>query len=173
MSVEVPCGDPGADPGAAAAHPGGRLACGADIDDLLERVADRNATELDAHQADRPHCRAALTDLRARGRQFSLAMGSDEHISLELNALLRVRAAHVPRRTPAIGHLMILARSHILCLRCPHCLRRTAGSSVSDTTPIPALDCLAGSAGLRRVRSCAGAKTNVWPTVVSRRPGPS
>ncbi|GAA2593477.1 hypothetical protein GCM10010399_25120 [Dactylosporangium fulvum] len=63
MSNEVPHGDPGADPAPLLRAPGGRLACGADIDDLLEQAADRNATEFDAHQEDCPHCRAALTEL--------------------------------------------------------------------------------------------------------------
>ena len=38
------------------------LACGADIDDLLEQAADRRAAQLTAHQHDCPHCQAALTE---------------------------------------------------------------------------------------------------------------
>jgi uncharacterized alkaline shock family protein YloU len=63
MSTELPHGDPGAKPPPLLRTPGGRLACTADIDDLLEQVADGRATELDAHQAQCPHCAAALIEL--------------------------------------------------------------------------------------------------------------
>jgi uncharacterized alkaline shock family protein YloU len=46
--------------------PGRRLACGADIDELLEQAADSRAGQLSAHQRGCPHCQAAL-------REFSLA----------------------------------------------------------------------------------------------------
>jgi uncharacterized alkaline shock family protein YloU len=46
--------------------PGHRLACGADVDELLEQAADGGAAQLTAHQRDCPHCQAAL-------REFSLA----------------------------------------------------------------------------------------------------
>ena len=40
----------------------GELVCGADIDALLEQVADGAAADLTAHQRDCPHCQAALTE---------------------------------------------------------------------------------------------------------------
>jgi uncharacterized alkaline shock family protein YloU len=36
------------------------LACGADVDELLEQAADGHAGQLTAHQRDCPHCQAAL-----------------------------------------------------------------------------------------------------------------
>lgn len=38
------------------------LACGADVDELLEQVADGRADQLTGHQQRCPHCRAALTE---------------------------------------------------------------------------------------------------------------
>jgi uncharacterized alkaline shock family protein YloU len=39
------------------------LPCGADVDSLLEQVADGHAGDLDAHQLDCVHCRAAIAEL--------------------------------------------------------------------------------------------------------------
>jgi uncharacterized alkaline shock family protein YloU len=39
--------------------------CGADIDDLLEQVAEGHASERDEHQADCLHCQAALIEIAA------------------------------------------------------------------------------------------------------------
>jgi uncharacterized alkaline shock family protein YloU len=47
-------------------EPARHLACGADVDELLEQAADGLAGQLTAHQRDCPHCQAAL-------REFSLA----------------------------------------------------------------------------------------------------
>jgi uncharacterized alkaline shock family protein YloU len=41
------------------------LPCGADVDTLLEQVADGHAADLDAHQRDCVHCQAALTEFVA------------------------------------------------------------------------------------------------------------
>ena len=41
------------------------LPCGADVDAVLEQVADGHAADLDAHQRDCVHCQAALTELAA------------------------------------------------------------------------------------------------------------
>jgi uncharacterized alkaline shock family protein YloU len=38
------------------------LACGADVDDLLEQAADNRAVELDEHQSHCLHCQAALRE---------------------------------------------------------------------------------------------------------------
>lgn len=43
----------------------GRLACGADVDTLLEQVADGHAGRLTGHQRDCVHCRAAMGELNA------------------------------------------------------------------------------------------------------------
>lgn len=43
---------------------GSQLACGADIDALLEQVADGDADRLDAHQRDCSHCQAAIAEFR-------------------------------------------------------------------------------------------------------------
>ena len=41
------------------------LPCGANVDLLLEQVADGNATDLDAHQRECVHCRAAVAEFTA------------------------------------------------------------------------------------------------------------
>jgi len=43
----------------------GSLACGADVDTLLEQVADGHAGQLTRHQRDCVHCRAAIGELNA------------------------------------------------------------------------------------------------------------
>jgi uncharacterized alkaline shock family protein YloU len=43
----------------------GSLACGADVDTLLEQVADGHARQLTDHQRDCVHCRAAIGELDA------------------------------------------------------------------------------------------------------------
>jgi uncharacterized alkaline shock family protein YloU len=44
------------------------LPCGADVDPLLEQVADGHAAELDAHQRECVHCQAAITEFTALWR---------------------------------------------------------------------------------------------------------
>ena len=41
-----------------------RLACGADVDELLEQVADGDAERLSSHQRNCPHCQAAIAEFR-------------------------------------------------------------------------------------------------------------
>ncbi len=41
------------------------LPCGAEIDPLLEQVADGRADNRDAHQRDCVHCQAAITEFTA------------------------------------------------------------------------------------------------------------
>jgi uncharacterized alkaline shock family protein YloU len=43
----------------------GSLACGADVDTLLEQIADGHASQLTDHQRDCVHCRAAIGELNA------------------------------------------------------------------------------------------------------------
>jgi uncharacterized alkaline shock family protein YloU len=59
-------GRPADDPWPLLDDPGGRLACGADVDELLEQAAEGQAGQLTGHQRDCPHCQAAL-------REFSRA----------------------------------------------------------------------------------------------------
>ena len=58
--------EPTAD-GQAAAHllSAVTLPCGAEIDPLLEQVADGHAAELDAHQRECVHCQAAIAEFTA------------------------------------------------------------------------------------------------------------
>jgi uncharacterized alkaline shock family protein YloU len=42
--------------------PARHLACGADVDELLEQAADGQAGQLTGHQRDCPHCQAALQE---------------------------------------------------------------------------------------------------------------
>jgi uncharacterized alkaline shock family protein YloU len=44
------------------------LPCGADVDPLLEQVADGHAAELDPHQRECVHCQAAITEFTALWR---------------------------------------------------------------------------------------------------------
>ena len=41
------------------------LPCGADVDLLFEQVADGRAADLDAHQRECVHCRAAIAEFTA------------------------------------------------------------------------------------------------------------
>ncbi|MEO6500659.1 MAG: Asp23/Gls24 family envelope stress response protein [Jatrophihabitantaceae bacterium] len=41
-----------------------QLACGADVDELLEQVADSDADRLDSHQRGCSHCQAAIAEFR-------------------------------------------------------------------------------------------------------------
>src|ERR1700728_310776 len=41
------------------------LACGAEVDPLLEQVADGRAADLNAHQRDCVHCQAAIAEFAA------------------------------------------------------------------------------------------------------------
>ena len=43
-------------------NPSRHLACGADVDELLEQAADGQAGQLSGHQRDCPHCQAALQE---------------------------------------------------------------------------------------------------------------
>ncbi|MEP7022435.1 MAG: Asp23/Gls24 family envelope stress response protein [Actinomycetota bacterium] len=56
--------DPGQsdDPQRLLSTAGQHLACGMDVDELLEQAADGHATQLTEHQRDCAHCQAALTE---------------------------------------------------------------------------------------------------------------
>ena len=54
--------DPSSDGQAARRLLSAALPCGADVDPLLEQVADGHAAALDAHQRECVHCRAAITE---------------------------------------------------------------------------------------------------------------
>ena len=54
----------------------GELACGADIDELLEQAADGNAGQLTEHQRRCPHCQAAL-------QEFSRVWGPVRRLAAE------------------------------------------------------------------------------------------
>lgn len=60
---------PGSGMGAEFQH----LACGADVDELLEQVADGDADELTAHQSGCEYCHAALTEFTALWSPVALA----------------------------------------------------------------------------------------------------
>ena len=66
MEVTGPVNDP-APPGQHARQllAGGQLACGADVNLLLEQAADGNAGQLMPHQRDCVHCQAALAEFTA------------------------------------------------------------------------------------------------------------
>jgi uncharacterized alkaline shock family protein YloU len=55
-----PIAAPPPEPGS---YPGQHLDCGADVDDLLEQVADGHADRRTDHQQHCPHCQAALLEL--------------------------------------------------------------------------------------------------------------
>ena len=60
--------DPSSDGQAARRLLSAALPCGADVDPLLEQVADGHAAALDAHQRECVHCRAAITEFTALWR---------------------------------------------------------------------------------------------------------
>jgi uncharacterized alkaline shock family protein YloU len=66
MEVTGPVNEPPAD-GQAAAHllDAVTLPCGAEIDPLLEQVADGRSADRDAHQRDCVHCQAAIAEFTA------------------------------------------------------------------------------------------------------------
>jgi uncharacterized alkaline shock family protein YloU len=66
MEVTGPVNEPPAG-GQAASHllTAVTLPCGADVDPVLEQVADGHAADLDAHQQDCVHCQAAITEFAA------------------------------------------------------------------------------------------------------------
>jgi uncharacterized alkaline shock family protein YloU len=66
MEVTGPVNEPPAG-GQAASHllTAVTLPCGADVDPVLEQVADGHAADLDAHQQDCVHCQAAIAEFAA------------------------------------------------------------------------------------------------------------
>jgi uncharacterized alkaline shock family protein YloU len=63
VEVTEPVNDPPADGSAASdLMDAVTLPCGAEVDSLLEQVADGHAGDLDAHQLDCVHCRAAIAE---------------------------------------------------------------------------------------------------------------
>ncbi|HEY5358239.1 MAG TPA: Asp23/Gls24 family envelope stress response protein [Streptosporangiaceae bacterium] len=82
------------------------LACGADVDELLEQAADGHAGQLTAHQRDCPHCQAALGEFsRVWEPVRSLAA---EPIALPA-AVRSVVASQIRKLTADVWHTLELA----------------------------------------------------------------
>ena len=92
------------------------LPCGADVDVLLEQVADGHAADLDAHQRDCVHCRAALAEFAAlwapvadtAARPVPVPRGLTEAIMSQIRVL--VRDVWYTLQTTDLGVIRIAAR---------------------------------------------------------------
>jgi uncharacterized alkaline shock family protein YloU len=65
VEVTRPVNDPPAEEAAVQLLDAVTLACGAEVDPLLEQVADGHAADLDAHQRECVHCQAAIVEFTA------------------------------------------------------------------------------------------------------------
>jgi uncharacterized alkaline shock family protein YloU len=65
VEVTCPVNDPPAEEAAVQLLDAVTLACGAEVDPLLEQVADGRAADLDEHQRECVHCQAAIAEFAA------------------------------------------------------------------------------------------------------------
>ncbi len=65
-----------------------RLACGADVDELLEQVAEGRGSQRDAHQGQCVHCQAAITELSTRWEPVAAATRHAPQPPAELSSLV-------------------------------------------------------------------------------------
>jgi uncharacterized alkaline shock family protein YloU len=92
------------------------LPCGANVDLLLEQVADGNATDLDAHQRECVHCRAAVAEFTAVWSPVTELAASHVPAPLGLTAAVMsqirvlVRDVWYTLQTTDLGVIRIAAR---------------------------------------------------------------
>ena len=72
---------------------GGRLACGADVDELLEQAADGHAGQLTEHQRDASHCQAALQEFSRSGNPCARLAAEHVAVPAALKAAVATRSA--------------------------------------------------------------------------------
>lgn len=88
------------------ASPAGRLACGADVDELLEQVAEGHGTELTAHERRCPHCQAALSELSQLWAPVQRLAAETVSVPAALKAVV---AAQIRKLTADIWYTLQLA----------------------------------------------------------------
>ncbi len=92
------------------------LPCGADVDPLLEQVADGHAADRDAHQRDCVHCRAAIAEFAALWAPVAVAAASPVPAPPGLTAAVMsqirvlVRDVWYTLQTNDLGFIRIAAR---------------------------------------------------------------
>jgi uncharacterized alkaline shock family protein YloU len=109
--------DPPADPrGAQRLLTSALLPCGAEVDLLLEQVADGRGSELDTHQRDCVHCQAAIAELAALWSPVAELAGSAVPAPPGLTAVVMsqirvlVRDVWYTLQTTELGTVRIAAR---------------------------------------------------------------
>lgn len=94
----------------------GTLPCGADVDPLLEQVADGHASDRDAHQRDCVHCQAAIAEFAALWAPVTEAAASPVPAPPGLTAAVMsqirvlVRDVWYTPQTTDLGFIRIAAR---------------------------------------------------------------
>ena len=92
------------------------LPCGADVDPVLEQVADGHAADLDAHQQDCVHCQAAIAEFAALWAPVAEAAASPVPAPPGLTAAVMsqirvlVRDVWYTLQTTNLGFIRIAAR---------------------------------------------------------------
>ena len=92
------------------------LPCGADVDPVLEQVADGHAADLDAHQRDCVHCRAAIAEFAALWAPMAETAASPVPAPAGLTAAVMsqirvlVRDVWYTLQTTDLGFIRIAAR---------------------------------------------------------------
>ena len=92
------------------------LPCGADVDPVLEQVADGHAADLDAHQQDCVHCQAAIAEFAALWAPVTEAAASPVPAPPGLTAAVMsqirvlVRDVWYTLQTTNLGFIRIAAR---------------------------------------------------------------
>ena len=92
------------------------LPCGADVDPVLEQVADGHAADLDAHQRDCVHCQAAIAEFAALWAPVAEAAASPVPAPAGLTAAVMsqirvlVRDVWYTLQTTDLGFIRIAAR---------------------------------------------------------------
>jgi uncharacterized alkaline shock family protein YloU len=104
------------------------LACGADVDLLLEQVADGHAADLNAHQRDCVHCQAAITEFATLWDPVAELAASPVPAPAGLTAAVMsqirvlVRDIWYTLQTTDLGHIRIAARIVAALARDSACL---------------------------------------------------
>lgn len=103
-------------PGAASLLDAVALPCGAEVDPLLEQVADGRAGDLDAHQRDCVHCRAAIAEFTALwnpvAEQAASPVAAPAGLTAAVMSQIRVLVRDVwyTLQTTELGTIRIAAR---------------------------------------------------------------
>jgi LPXTG-motif cell wall-anchored protein len=170
-------------PGSGLSSEAEHLACGANVDELLEQVADGHADELTDHQSGCEYCQAALTEFTALWSPVALAAAAPfvvpAGLAGSLTAAVMADVAKLPT-TPApspsaatrpplqrwlpqlIAVVVVAAIIAVIVL-----VSRHHGSKPSGTVPVG----IAASAST--VAPLTPAPTTAAPTTPASRPAPT